>query len=124
MFSAPKHQMMSLFSCGRYAGDSPSTFKHEHRPQLSDLRESGNLEQDADVVAFIYREEVYNHDPTVQGLAELIIAKQRNGPTGVVKLRFEGRYARFSDWPISDDPYDGSQGRGGFPRPPDDDAPF
>jgi replicative DNA helicase len=71
--------------------------RSEHRPQLSDLRESGNLEQDADVVAFIYREEVYNPDPTVQGTAELIIAKQRNGPIGIVPLAFLKQYTAFKD---------------------------
>ena len=69
-----------------------------HRPQLSDLRESGNLEQDADVVAFIFRPEVYNQeDPELEGLAELIIAKQRNGPTGSVPLAFLKPYTLFKD---------------------------
>jgi len=78
--------------------------RSEHRPQLSDLRESGNLEQDADVVAFIYREEVYNPDPTVQGIAELIIAKQRNGPIGVVPLAFLKQYTAFKDRDDREDP--------------------
>ncbi len=78
--------------------------RSEHRPQLSDLRESGNLEQDADVVAFIYREEVYNPDPTVQGLAELIIAKQRNGPIGTVPLAFLKQFTAFKDREDRDDP--------------------
>jgi replicative DNA helicase len=73
----------------------------DHRPQLSDLRESGALEQDADVVAFIYREEQYadkNAPPTdAQGTAELIIGKQRNGPTGVVKLAFIKEFTRFEN---------------------------
>ena len=68
-----------------------------HRPQLSDLRESGNLEQDADVVAFIFREEVYNPDPELEGAAQLIIAKQRNGPTGDVPLAFLKPYTLFKD---------------------------
>ncbi len=73
----------------------------DHRPQLSDLRESGALEQDADVVVFIYREDQYadrNQPPTDnQGVAELIIGKQRNGPTGVVKLAFIREFTRFEN---------------------------
>src|SRR4029079_123047 len=75
--------------------------RSDHRPQLSDLRESGALEQDADVVVFIYREDMYmdkNAPPTdAQGVAELIIAKQRNGPTGVVKLAFIREFTRFEN---------------------------
>ena len=69
----------------------------DHRPQLSDLRESGALEQDADVVVFIYREEEYNETPENKGLAELIISKQRNGPTGVVRVAFIKEYTRFEN---------------------------
>ena len=73
----------------------------DHRPQLSDLRESGALEQDADVVVFIYREDLYadkSQPPTDnEGVAELIIGKQRNGPTGVVKLAFIREYTRFEN---------------------------
>jgi len=68
-----------------------------HRPQLSDLRESGNLEQDADVVMFIFREEVYADDPELEGVAELIIAKQRNGPIGQVPLVFLKPFTLFRD---------------------------
>jgi len=68
----------------------------DHRPQLADLRESGSIEQDADVVAFIFREEVYKPDePELDGIAELIIRKQRNGPTGTVKMAFIKSSTRF-----------------------------
>jgi replicative DNA helicase len=71
----------------------------DHRPQLSDLRESGALEQDADVVVLIYREDAYNRDPNNPdaGTAELIVAKQRNGPTGVVRLAFLREQTRFAN---------------------------
>src|SRR5207237_7481687 len=67
----------------------------DHKPQLSDRRESGFIEQDADVVMFIYREEVYKPCEENAGLAELIIAKQPNGPTGIVKLAFLREFTRF-----------------------------
>ncbi|HLG54896.1 MAG TPA: replicative DNA helicase [Vicinamibacterales bacterium] len=72
--------------------------RSDHRPQLSDLRESGALEQDADVVVLIYRDDVYNRDPNSPdaGIAELILAKQRNGPTGVVRLAFLREQTRFA----------------------------
>ncbi len=70
----------------------------DHKPQLSDLRDSGSIEQDADLVGFIYREEIYKRDnEDVKGLADLIIAKQRNGPIGTVPLRFLGQYTRFEN---------------------------
>ena len=64
---------------------------------LSDLRESGAIEQDADVVMFLYRDEYYNAESEDRNIAELIIAKQRNGPTGTVKLLWQGQYTRFMD---------------------------
>jgi replicative DNA helicase len=72
--------------------------RHDKRPILSDLRESGSIEQDADLVAFVYRDEYYNGEESEsQGLAEVILAKHRNGPTGTVKLSFLKRYAKFAD---------------------------
>ena len=79
--------------------------RSDHRPQLSDLRESGSLEQDADVVAFIYREEQYNRTEENAGLAELIIAKQRNGPTDTIKLAFLKEFTRFENMWREDDRY-------------------
>ncbi|MEO5617070.1 MAG: DnaB-like helicase C-terminal domain-containing protein, partial [Candidatus Eisenbacteria bacterium] len=72
----------------RHAGDK--------RPQLSDLRESGSVEQDADLVMFVFREEYYKpDDPNLKGLAEIIIGKQRNGPTGTIKLTFKRECTKF-----------------------------
>jgi replicative DNA helicase len=75
---------------------APET-RGDHKPQLSDLRESGSIEQDADLVGFIFREEQYNRTEENAGLAELIISKQRNGPTGTVKLAFLKEFTRFEN---------------------------
>ncbi|MEX2303067.1 MAG: replicative DNA helicase [Bryobacterales bacterium] len=81
---------------------APETRPGDHRPMLSDLRESGSIEQDADLVAFLFREEVYKPDrEDLHGMAELIIAKQRNGPTGKIKLAFLHKFTKFEN--LADD---------------------
>ena len=82
--------------------------RHDKRPILSDLRESGSIEQDADLVIFIYRDEYYNEESDQQGLAEVICAKHRNGPTGTEKLSFLKRYAKFADLAASAEPAEGT----------------
>ena len=83
---------------------APESRGGDHRPQLADLRESGSIEQDADVVMFIFREEIYKpDDPELDGRAEIIIAKQRNGPTGKVNLAFFKRSTRFESMAYQDE---------------------
>lgn len=88
----------------------------DRRPMLSDLRESGSIEQDADVIMMLFREDYYDRDnPDIKGISEVIVAKQRNGPTGTVKLRWEAHFGRFSDL---------EEGGGEHPLPPPPVAPI
>ena len=73
----------------------PDQRKEDHRPMISDLRESGSIEQDADIVMFLYRDDYYNPESNDKNIAEVIIAKQRGGSTGTVKLGYLGSYTKF-----------------------------
>jgi replicative DNA helicase len=84
----------------------------DKRPILSDLRESGQIEQDADLVAFLYRDEYYNHESEDEGLAEVIISKHRNGPIGTTKLAFISQYPKFMDRAYGDTSSEGAVGDG------------
>jgi replicative DNA helicase len=72
--------------------------RNDKRPLMSDLRESGAIEQDADIILMMYREEYYKQDTSEKGIAEVIIGKHRNGPTGTVKLTFLGEYTKFQNF--------------------------
>ena len=71
--------------------------RNDKRPMLSDLRESGSIEQDADIVLFLYRDAYYNKESNKQNISECIVAKNRHGETGTIELIWDGRYTRFSN---------------------------
>jgi replicative DNA helicase len=103
----------------------------DKRPQLSDLRESGSIEQDADIVMFLYRPEYYKitvdeEGMPTQGMGEVIIAKHRNGSTGTVKLKFIGKYTKFADFDspvVNDNPFSGMITRESRLNRPDEEPP-
>jgi replicative DNA helicase len=98
-----KEMVLPVVALSQLSRAPESRGTKDHRPQLADLRESGSIEQDADVVAFIFREEMYKPDePELEGVAEIIIGKQRNGPTGIVKMAFRKQATRFDTLAESD----------------------
>lgn len=82
--------------------------RQDKRPMMSDLRESGSIEQDADIVAFLYRDDYYNHDSEEKNIVEFIIAKQRNGPVGTVKLVFMKDFSKFVSYDRGHDTHKGA----------------
>ena len=98
-----KYSIDKLFEGVEYAVVDPEVFaliesRKDHRPQLSDLRESGAIEQDADIVLFLYRDDYYNKENSEKpGVCEINIAKNRSGPTDTVELTWVARYTKFSD---------------------------
>lgn len=88
----------------------------DKRPMMSDLRDSGSIEQDADVILLMYRDEYYNHDSHWKGVAECIVSKQRNGPTGIIPLTFIDKYAQFGDFAGSYEPKETKPVKRGFDR--------
>ena len=77
--------------------------RNDKRPMLSDLRESGSIEQDADIVMFLYRDAYYNNDSPTPNISECIVAKNRHGETGTVKLMWDGQFTRFSNAEMRDE---------------------